>query len=123
MLIGTRQRITHHNVTVHIGGQALTEAPHINYLGVFIDQHLTWQKHTEYVLQRIRRKLHCLYRYSLCLIQFYFNCIKVLSFPLLITVTLYRLLQQLYFQNVQSEYMPDLLATCLMMLVLLSLPW
>ena len=58
MLIDTRQRITHHNLTVHISGQALTEVPHIKYLGVFIDQHL---KHTECVLQRIRRKLHCLY--------------------------------------------------------------
>ena len=62
-LIGTRQRITHRNVTVHIGGgQALTAIPHIKHLGVFIDQHLTWQKHSEYVLQRIRRNLHCLYR-------------------------------------------------------------
>ena len=41
MLIGIRQRITHRNVTVHISGQVPTEAPHIKYLGVFIDQHLT----------------------------------------------------------------------------------
>ena len=47
MLIGTRQKITHCDVTVHIGGQALTEVPHNKHLGVFIDQHLTWQKHTE----------------------------------------------------------------------------
>ena len=31
------------------------------YLGVFIDQNLTGQKHSEYVLQRIRGKVHCLY--------------------------------------------------------------
>ena len=62
MLIGTRQKINHHNVTVRISGQALTQVPHTKYLGVFIDQHLTWQKHTEYVLQRIRGKVHCLYR-------------------------------------------------------------
>ena len=41
MLIGTRHKITHHNVTVHIGGQAFTEVPHNKYLGVFIDQHRT----------------------------------------------------------------------------------
>ena len=50
MLIGTRQRITYHNVTVHIGGQVLTEVPYIKYLSVFINQHLTWQKNNEYVL-------------------------------------------------------------------------
>ena len=45
MLIDTRQRITHRNVTVHIGGQALTAVPYIKYLGVFINQHLrNWQK-------------------------------------------------------------------------------
>ena len=38
MLIGTRQRTNHCNGTVHIGGQVLTQVPHIyKYLGVFID--------------------------------------------------------------------------------------
>ena len=32
------------------------------YLGIYIDQFLTWQKHTEYILQRIRGKVHCLNR-------------------------------------------------------------
>ena len=124
MQIGTRQRITHHNVTVHIGVQVLTEVPHIKYLGVFIDQHLTWQKHTLNMFFRESGGSYIAYIvYSLCPIQFYFNCIKVLFFPLLTTVTLYGLPQQLYFQNLWSEYMPDLLATCLMMLVLLRLPW
>ena len=27
-------------------------SPHTKYLGVFIDQSLTWQENTEYVLQR-----------------------------------------------------------------------
>ena len=31
----------------------LTQVPHTKYLGMFIDQNLTWQKHTEYVLQRV----------------------------------------------------------------------
>ena len=56
MLIGTRQKINHHNVTVHISGQVLTQVPYTKYLGVFIDQNLTWHKHSEYVLQRIRGK-------------------------------------------------------------------
>ena len=28
----------------------------------FIDQQLTWRKHTKYVLRRIKGKVHCLYR-------------------------------------------------------------
>ena len=62
---------------------------------------------------------------SLCLIQSYLNCIKlkILFFSLWSTLRLFGLIQQFYFQNVWSKYMPDLLATCLMMLVLLRLPW
>ena len=56
MLIGTRQKINRHNVSVHISGQTLTQ---VSYT---IDQFLTWQKHTEYILQRIRGKVHCLNR-------------------------------------------------------------
>ena len=115
-----------HNVTVHIGGQPrplLKYHTLAKYLGIFIDQHLTWQKHTEYVLQRIRGSYIVYIVYSLCLILFYFDCIEILFFPLLTFVTLYGFLQQLYYlQNLWSTYMPDLLATCLMMLVLLRLP-
>ena len=61
MLIGNRQKINHCSVTVHISGQVLSQVPFTKYLGVFIDQNLTWQKHYEYVLQRISGKVHCLY--------------------------------------------------------------
>ena len=61
MLIGNRQKINHCSVTVYISGQVLSQVPFTKYLGVFIDQNLTWQKHYEYVLQRIRGKVHCLY--------------------------------------------------------------
>ena len=54
--------MNHRNVSVHISGQVLTQVPHTKYLGVFIDQHLTRQKHTEFVLQRVRGKVHCLHR-------------------------------------------------------------
>ena len=62
---------------------------------------------------------------SFYLIQSYFNCIVVLFFLFLTTVTLCGLLQLHYFQNLWSEYMPDLLVTyiCVMILVLLKLLW
>ena len=59
ILIGTRQKINHHNVTVHISGQVLsllTQVPYIKYLCVSIDQNLIWQKRSENVLQRTRGK-------------------------------------------------------------------
>ena len=59
MLIGTRQKINHYNVTVHIRAQIHSQVPYIKYLGVPIFQNLTWQKHSEYVLQRTRGKVHC----------------------------------------------------------------
>ena len=51
----------------------------------------------------------------------YFNCTAVLFFLFLTTVTLCGLLQLHYFKNLWSEYMPDLLVTCVMIMVLLKL--
>ena len=85
------------------------------YIGVFIDQNLTWQKHNEYVLQRIRGK----YISLAASILFQLYCGFIL--PFLTTVTLCGLLQLHYFKNLWSEYMPDLLVTCVMILVLLKL--
>ena len=40
----------------------LSRVPSLKYLGVYIDENLTWQKHTQYVYQRVQSRLHCLYR-------------------------------------------------------------
>ena len=40
----------------------LSRVPSLKYLGVYIDENLTWQKHTQYVYQRVDSRLHCLYR-------------------------------------------------------------
>ena len=47
---------------VSINGRQLSRVPSRKYLGVYIDEHLTWQKHTQYVYQRVQSRLHCLYR-------------------------------------------------------------
>ena len=39
----------------------LSWVPSFKYLGVYIDENLTWQKHTRYVYQRVQSRLHCLY--------------------------------------------------------------
>ena len=66
MLIGSRQKLKDHNYIMClflIGGRPLPCVISTKYLGVIIDQHLTWQCHIEYILKKIRTKLfglHCL---------------------------------------------------------------
>jgi len=44
-----------------INDRQLSQVPSFKYLGVYIDENLTWQKHTRYVYQRVQSRLHCLY--------------------------------------------------------------
>ena len=60
MLIGSRQKLKDHNVS--IGGMPLPHVISTKYLGVIIDQHLTWRCHIEYILKKIRTKLFGLCR-------------------------------------------------------------
>ena len=62
MLIGSRQKLKDHNVSISIGGRPLPRVTSTRYLGVIIDQHLTWQCHIEYILKKIRTKLFGLHR-------------------------------------------------------------
>ena len=54
MLIGSRQRTNGLNVTITWDGVILTVCS-IKYLGVYLDQHVTWQVHVDYVLSRVGR--------------------------------------------------------------------
>ena len=51
-------------MSVSINGRALASvtSTRTRYLGVLIDQHLTWKLHVANVLKRIRSKLYALYR-------------------------------------------------------------
>ena len=72
MLIGSRQKLQSHKVSISIGGKHLMQVASTKYLGVVIDQHLTWQNH---ILKSVRSKV-----YGLC-------CLKPL--PTSVLVTLY----------------------------------
>ena len=61
MLIGSWQKLQNHSVSVFINDKALTCVTSTQYLGVITDQNLTWKLHVNYVLKRIRCKLHALY--------------------------------------------------------------
>ena len=49
-------------MSVSINGKSLASVTSIHYLGVLIDQHLTWKLHVNNALKRVRSKLYALYR-------------------------------------------------------------
>ena len=61
MLIGSWQKLWNRSVSVSINGRALASVTSTRYLGVLIDQHLTWKLHVANVLKWIRSKLYALY--------------------------------------------------------------
>jgi len=62
MLIGSRQKLRDSDLHIIINDRQLSQVPYFKYLGVYIGKNLTWQKHTQYVYQRVQSRLHCLYR-------------------------------------------------------------
>jgi len=62
MLIGTQQRTIGKTLSLSLNNVPLKQVSTVRYLGVYIDQHLTWHNHVEYVLQRVRGKLYSLNR-------------------------------------------------------------
>ena len=62
MLIGSRQRIGSKSLSLSVNGHVLQHVSSINYLGLYIDQHLTWQNHIDYVLKRVRGKIYSISR-------------------------------------------------------------
>ena len=65
MLIGSHQRTIGLNLTLTLDGDILRQVSSTKYLGVYLDQHLTWQAHVDYVLSRVRRKLSAVNRVKL----------------------------------------------------------
>jgi len=57
MFIGSHQRVSGLNLTITLDGAALKQVCSTKYLDVYLDQHLTWQVHVNYVFNRVRRKL------------------------------------------------------------------
>ena len=45
-----------------LNGDTLRQVSSTKYLGIHIDQHLTWNTHIDYILNRVRGKLYCINR-------------------------------------------------------------
>ena len=58
MLIGSQQRVAGKDLCLSLHDSILKQVSSAKYLGVFIDQHLTWRSHIDYVLRRVRGKIY-----------------------------------------------------------------
>ena len=52
-------------MAVNIAGIPLHHATVVRYLGLYIDQHLTWQQHINHVVSKVRAQLYHLRRLHL----------------------------------------------------------
>ena len=57
MFISSCQKASGLNLTITLDGAILKQVCSTKYSGVYLDQHLTWQVHVDYVLSRARHKL------------------------------------------------------------------
>ena len=62
MLIGSCQKLRGNDLHVTVDGKQLSHVSSVKYLGLHLDEHLTWHQHMANVLQRVYSRVHCLYR-------------------------------------------------------------
>jgi len=62
MLIGTRQRVSRKSLCLSLNNNELKQVTSTKYLGLYIDNHLTWHNHVDYVLKRVREKIYSINR-------------------------------------------------------------
>ena len=62
MLIGPSQKINNKLLTLHLNGNAIATVKSVKYLGLLIDQHLTWEEHANNVLKSVRGKIVAILR-------------------------------------------------------------
>ena len=93
MLIGSWQKLQNQSVSVFINGKALASVTSTcqgtRYLGVLIDQHLTWKLHVANILEQIRSKLYALYRLRPLPGHLLFWLYRAFFYHFLITVMLF----------------------------------
>ena len=60
MLIGSHQKLRNHDLCVTVDGKQLSRVSSVRYLGLHIDENLSWHQHTASVIQRVYSRIHCL---------------------------------------------------------------
>ena len=68
MLFGSRQNLAQSpNFCIQRHGKILEKVPKFSYLGVFLDETLSWKDHVEYVSSKVSSQLGLLSRIRACL--------------------------------------------------------
>ena len=60
MLIGSLQELRNYDLCVTVDGKQLSCVSSVRYLGLHIDENLSWHQHTANVTQRVYSRIHCL---------------------------------------------------------------
>ena len=76
MLFGTKQKIGHvADFSIKIQGNLIERVTEFTYLGVLLDEQLTWKEHTELVCDKVSKRLGLLSRIRSCLTQEASKCV------------------------------------------------
>ena len=62
MMIGPYQKVRNHSLEVSLNGAKICNVSSTKYLGLYIDCHLNWNDHVNYITQRVRAKLAAILR-------------------------------------------------------------
>ena len=54
------QRVRNHDMCISVDGKQLSHVSSVKYLGLHIDENLSWHQHTANVVQRVYSRIHCL---------------------------------------------------------------
>ena len=60
LLTDSCQRLRNYDLCINVGGKQLSHVSSVKYLGLHIDEKLSWYQHTANVVQRIYSRIHCL---------------------------------------------------------------
>ena len=62
VLFGTGSRLANTNLSVNIDGKELTRVAEYKYLGVILDESLSWNAHVNYLISKVSKRLGILGR-------------------------------------------------------------
>ena len=83
MLTGCRQRLRNHDLCITVDGKQLSCVSSVKYLGLHIDENLSWHQHTANVVQRVYSRIHCLNRLRPLPIELLAKLYRVFVLPIL----------------------------------------